>query len=267
VSPTYAREIQTPEFGGGMDGVLRARASALSGILNGIDEETWSPATDPHLAQRYGARDLGAGKRANRRALERRLGLAEDDASLLAVYVGRLAHQKGVDLFLDPAAGIDRAGLQFALLGAGDPALETSFATFADARRGRVAVTIGYDEGLAHLMEAAADVFVMPSRFEPCGLNQMYSQRYGTVPVVRRTGGLADTVIDATPAALADGSATGIVFEHADAGAVGWALGRALELRRRPQAWAALQRNGMRRDFGWGKTAARYVELYQSIVR
>jgi starch synthase len=266
VSPSYAREIQTPEYGAGLDGVLSARSSALTGILNGIDEELWSPAVDAHLPRRYGPRDVVAGKRFNRHSLQRRLGLDVEDESLLAVYVGRLAHQKGVDFFLDRAAAVDRAGVQFALLGSGDRATEAAFAAFAAARPGRVAATLGYDEGLAHLMEAAADVFLMPSRFEPCGLNQMYSQRYGTIPVVRRTGGLADTVVDATPAALADGTATGIVFDHADAGAVGWAIGRAMELRREPEAWRALQRNGMRRDYGWPRAARRYVELYQTLI-
>jgi starch synthase len=159
-----------------------------------------------------------------------------------------------------------RPGLQFALLGAGDRALEAAFADLAAKHPGRVAVALGYDESLAHLMEAAADVFLMPSRFEPCGLNQMYSQRYGTVPVVRRTGGLADTVTDTTAASLADGSATGICFEHADAAAVGWALGRAMELRKQPAVWASLQQNGMRRDFSWAATAGRYVDMYRRMA-
>jgi starch synthase len=266
VSPGYAREIQTPEFGSGMDGVLAPRAVALTGILNGIDEETWNPATDPHIALRYGLHDVAPGKRANRRAVQRRLGLAQDDDSLLAISIGRLAHQKGVDLFLEPAAAVDRPGLQFALLGTGDRAFETAFAGFAASRPGRVAVSLGHDEALAHLMEAGADVLLMPSRFEPCGLNQMYSQRYGTIPIVRSTGGLADTVVDATPAALADRTATGIRFDHADAGAIGWAIGRAMELRRQPATWQALQRTGMRRDFGWSRTATRYVELYRSLA-
>jgi starch synthase len=265
VSPTYAREILTPEFGAGLDGVLRQRAGSLHGIQNGIDEETWNPATDVHLARRYGPGEVAQGKRANRRALERRLGLARDDGSLLAVFIGRLTRQKGVDLLLEAPAGIDRPGLQLALLGTGERALEAAFKELAAKRAGRVAVTVAYDEPLAHLMEAAADAFLMPSRFEPCGLNQMYSQRYGTVPLVRRTGGLADTVTDATPAALADGSATGICFEHADAGAVGWAIGRAIELRMQPATWASLQQNGMRRDFGWATTAERYVDLYRQI--
>jgi starch synthase len=265
VSPTYAREIQTPVYGGGMDGVLSGRANVLSGILNGIDDEIWNPATDHHLARRYGARDVVAGKRANRRALQRRLGLTEEDESLLVVYIGRLAHQKGVDLFIEPAAALDRQGLQFALLGAGDRVLAAELGNFAAAHPGRVAVALRHDEALAHLMEAGADVLIMPSRFEPCGLNQMYSQRYGTIPLVRRTGGLADTVIDATPAALADGSATGICFEHADAGAIDWSIGRAMALRRDPAAWQALQQNGMRRDFGWSRTATRYADLYRSL--
>ncbi len=265
VSPTYATEIQTPPYGEGMDGILRGRAAALTGILNGIDEETWDPASDPHLPHRYAIEDVAGGKRRNRQALRERLGLVQDDDSLLVAYVGRLAQQKGVDLFLDPASGIDRPGLQFALLGAGDRALEQSFRTFAASRPGRVAVTIGYDEPLAHLLEAGADVFVMPSRYEPCGLNQMYSQRYGTIPVVRRTGGLADTVVDTTPESLANGTATGIRFEHADSEAVAWALGRAMELRRQPAVWAELRRNGMQRDFGWAATAGKFVELYWTL--
>ena len=227
VSSTYAREIQTPEFGAGMDGVLRGRASVLTGILNGIDEATWNPATDPHIARHYQLADVAKGKRSNRQKLRQQLRLADDD-SLLAIYIGRLAHQKGVDLFLEPAAGLDREGLQFALLGAGDRDTEQAFRKFASSRPGRVAATIGHDEPLAHLMEASADVLLMPSRYEPCGLNQMYSQRYGTIPIVRHTGGLADTVVDATPAALADGSATGIVFDNADAGGIAWGIERAM---------------------------------------
>jgi starch synthase len=266
VSPTYAVEIQTPEFGAGMDGVLRGRAAALTGILNGIDEETWNPATDPYIERHYDAADVGKGKRVNRRALRQRLRLA-DDNSLLAIYIGRLAHQKGVDLFLESAAGLDHADVQFSLLGAGDRGAEQAFAAFASSRPGRVAATFGYDEPLAHLMESAADVLLMPSRYEPCGLNQMYSQRYGTVPVVRRTGGLSDSVVDATSAALKDGTATGIVFDHPDAGGIAWGIERALELKHRPEAWRAMQRNGMRRDFSWTRTAGRYVDLYQSLGR
>ena len=266
VSPTYAREILTPEFGDGMDGVLRGRAGALTGILNGIDGDIWNPETDPWITCRYDIEDVEAGKRINRRALRKRLKLATDDGSLLAIYIGRLAHQKGVDYFLDPAAAIDRNGLQFALLGSGDRALEAGFMEFAATRRARVAVTIAHDERLAHLMEAAADILLMPSRYEPCGLNQMYSQRYGTIPVVRRTGGLADTVNDASPTALEDGTATGICFEHADAGGIAHGIDRALALKRRPGTWAELQRNAMQRDFDWSQTAGRYSELYESLA-
>lgn len=262
VSPTYALEIQTREFGEGMDGVLRGRSASLVGILNGIDDETWNPVTDPLIARRYGADDVREGKRANRIALCGRVGLALDEDSLLAVYIGRLAYQKGVELFLDPSAAIDRPGLQFVMLGAGERGLERAFADFAAARPGRVAVATGHDEPLAHLLEAAGDVLVMPSRYEPCGLNQLYSQRYGTIPLVRRTGGLADTVVDATPESLADRTATGICFEHADAGGISWALGKAMELRREPTAWSTLQRSGMQRDFGWAAAAQKYLDLY-----
>jgi starch synthase len=266
VSPTYAREILTPEFGDGMDGVLRGRAESLTGILNGIDEDIWNPATDPWITCRYDIDDVDAGKRINRRALRKRLGLATDDGSLLAIYIGRLAHQKGVDHFLDPATALARPGLQFALLGSGDRTLEAAFTQFAASNPRRVAVTIAHDERLAHQMEAGADILLMPSRYEPCGLNQMYSQRYGTVPVVRRTGGLADTVNDASPAALAEGTATGICFEHANPGGIAHGIDRALALSRQPETWAALQRNAMQRDFGWTRTAGRYAELYESLA-
>jgi starch synthase len=267
VSPTYAREILTPEFGSGMDGVLRGRASALTGILNGIDVDSWNPATDPHLERRYDPGTIDEGKRVNRHALQRQLGLAPVEDSLLAVFIGRLAHQKGVDLLLDAESAIDRDGLQFALLGSGDRGLERACLGLARRRPGRVAVSLGFDEALAHRMEAGADALLMPSRFEPCGLNQMYSQRYGTVPVVRATGGLADTVVDATPVTLADGTATGFSFAHADASGVAYGISRALEAKSRRQTWSALQRNGMQRDFGWTRTANRYVELYETLRR
>ncbi len=265
VSPTYAQEIQTSEFGEGMDAILRSRASVLTGIVNGIDDDTWNPATDRFIPRRFDARCVDEGKLANRRALQPRLGFELDDRSLLVVFIGRLAHQKGADLLLAPEAAIDREGVQFALLGAGDRELEQAFADFARRRPGRIAATFTFDEALAHLMEAAADALVMPSRFEPCGLNQMYSQRYGTVPVVRRTGGLVDTVTDATPATLASGTATGVSFDHADVGGVAYGIGRAMELRQQRQVWSALQRNGMRHDFSWAAVAHRYIEVYRRI--
>lgn len=264
VSPTYAREIQTAEFGERLDGVIRARGAVLHGITNGIDTAAWNPATDVHLAQRYNRNTVVVGKRANKLALQRALGLEPLAERPLLGFVGRLAHQKGADLLLGAADWLETRGVQLALLGSGDKGLEEAFARRAPRA---VGVRIGYDESLAHLIEAGADFFVMPSRYEPCGLNQMYSQRYGTVPVVRRTGGLADTVIDATPAAIAGGRATGVLFDHADAGGIAYGLGRALELFRQPETWGAMQRAGMQQDFGWAAAAGTYRELYARLVK
>ena len=268
VSSTYAREIRSAwNFGPVIDGVLRGRASVLTGILNGIDEATWNPATDPHIARHYQLADVAKGKRSNRQKLRQQLRLADDD-SLLAIYMGRLAHQKGVDLFLEPAAGLDREGLQFALLGAGDRDTEQAFRKFASSRPGRVAATIGHDEPLAHLMEASADVLLMPSRYEPCGLNQMYSQRYGTIPIVRHTGGLADTVVDATPAALADGSATGIVFDNAERrrDRMGYRK-RQINSGVTPKSGEPCSAMACSGTSAGQRAAGRYVELYESLVR
>jgi starch synthase len=264
VSPGYAREILTPEFGFGLEGVLAARRADLHGILNGVDTEHWDPATDPHLARRYGAADVAAGKAANKAALQAELGLAPRPDAPLVASVTRLAWQKGSDVLLGAAAGVLDAGAQLVVLGAGDRAQEADLATLAAAAPSRLAVRLGHDEALAHRILAAADLFVMPSRFEPCGLTQMFSQRYGTLPVVRRVGGLADTVTDATPAALARGAATGVVFDHADSGALLEAVRRALALWRDAGARAALQGAGMRRDFSWGPAAAAYAALYDA---
>lgn len=265
VSPTYAREIQTPAFGERMDGVLRRRAESLTGIANGIDVDIWNPATDPHLALSYDATSVVAGKRANKAALQRRLGLVEaEDVPLLGL-IGRLAWQKGTDLVLQAAPWIEEHGIAIAMVGSGDRASEQAFADWTRRLPGQVAARIGYDESLAHLIEAGADFFLMPSRYEPCGLNQMYSQRYGTVPVVRRTGGLADTVVDASAASLADGTATGVLFDYADVSGVTWGLTRALELMRDPQVWLELQLAAMRQDFSWVRAASEYVTLYERV--
>jgi starch synthase len=266
VSPGYAREIQTEEFGCGLGGLLRQRADRLAGILNGIDTETWNPATDAHLCAPYDFSCI-ARKALNKEALRRELGLAPDpDAPLLAM-VSRLTHQKGVDLVA--AIGCEIAGLpaQLAVLGTGEPALERELAGLATRHPGKIAVQIRFDEALAHRMEAGADIFLMPSRFEPCGLNQMYSLRYGTPPVVRATGGLADTVVDATPKNLAAGIATGFVFGPAQPQALLEALARAVRAWRDEDTWRALQRAGMAQDFGWERSARRYLELFRSAVR
>ncbi|MEQ1439970.1 glycogen synthase GlgA [Fontimonas sp. SYSU GA230001] len=265
VSPSYAREIQTPAFGHGLDGLLRHRRDRLCGILNGIHEEHWDPQCDPYLPFRYGFATVKDGKRRNRLVLRTELGLPDDERPLVGI-VSRFAEQKGIDLLLAAAAEIRRLPLQFAILGAGDAALERRFEDWARSEPQQLAVRIGYDEGLAHRIEAGADMFLMPSRYEPCGLNQMYSQRYGTVPIVRRVGGLADSVIDATPDALAAHRATGIVFEHADTGGVLYGLRRALELFGTPH-WISMQDAGMRQDFSWRHTAAQYLEIYKAVRR
>ncbi|MGQ0620194.1 MAG: glycogen synthase GlgA [Panacagrimonas sp.] len=261
VSPTYAREILTPGFGHGLDGLLRSRAAALHGILNGIDEDVWDPARDPYLERRYRARDVTAGKRGNRDALCAELQL-DAGSDLLVGIVGRLTEQKGFDLAAGAIPQLVAEGMQFAILGAGDKTLERAFSRIAAAHPGRVGLRLEYDERLAHRIEAGADALLMPSRFEPCGLNQMYSQRYGTVPVVRSVGGLADTVTDATALSLADGSATGLRFEHADVGGVLYGLRSAAKLHANAPLWKSIQRAGMSRDFSWTLAARQYMTLY-----
>ncbi len=264
VSPTYAAEICRPELGYGLDGLLRYRSDRLVGILNGIDNQVWDPAGDSHLPAHYDGTDL-TGKTKCKAALQTRLGLPNAPNSVLFGHIGRLVPQKGVDLIIDILPTLmAQPGTQLVVLGSGDANLEAALRTATREYPDRVAAHIGYDEGLAHLMEAGSDVFLMPSRFEPCGLNQMYSLRYGTVPVVHKTGGLADTVVDASSRALLDGSATGFVFDHPDSDGLWWAVDRALELRRRPSVWwEKLVRSCMRQDNGWHVSAERYRELYR----
>jgi starch synthase len=265
VSPTYAHEIQTPEFGSGLEGVLRERADDLYGILNGADYTVWDPWVDDLIPARYSAADL-SGKAVCKAQLQREFGLAmTPDKPLLGV-VSRLADQKGLDLI---AACLDRivaAGAQFVLLGTGDPKYEDLFRRAAKSHPSSVGVRIGFDERLAHWIEAGADIFLMPSRYEPSGLNQLYSLRYGTVPVVRRTGGLADSITDATPDAIERGEATGFVFEEYTADAFWAAVERALAAYRDPEVWSKLVQAGMAADFSWDRAAAGYIDLYRKAV-
>src|SRR5688572_1578706 len=256
VSPTYAREIQTEELGCGMDGLLRSRRAALSGILNGIDADVWDPATDAHLAQRYDVSSLDE-KKANKEALQRRLNLEISD-ELMVGFIGRLTHQKGADLIAAAAAELAALPAQLAVLGRGEREIEGALAAVAARHPGRIAVAIGFNEPLAHLIEAGADVFLMPSRFEPCGLNQMYSQRYGTPPVARATGGLVDTVKDGE---------SGFLFERAENSALAAAVRRAAAARREPRRWREIQQAGMRRDFSWRAAALQYADLYSRLAR
>jgi len=264
VSHTYTEEIQTPQFGCGMEGLLETRSSDLVGIVNGIDDN-WNPETDRHLKQNYDKRKL-TGKVANKQALQQELGLEIDADIPLLGLISRLTHQKGIDLLLDCADDLLQDDVQFAILGKGDAKLEQHLLKLARGWRGQVSVTAGYDESLAHRITAGSDIFLMPSRFEPCGLNQMYAMAYGTPPVVRRTGGLADTVIDSNDATLRDGSATGFVFELAEAEELLQAIRRALSLYRDRKAWQAIQLSGMQRDFSWQHAAEQYFEVYRSLL-
>jgi starch synthase len=265
VSLTYAMEIQTAEQGMGLHGLLRARTTDLSGIVNGIDEVVWNPATDPHLVARYAAATLDR-KSLNKRALQERLGLEPDPGALLACVISRLTYQKGMDLLLEAAAGFLDGGGQLAVLGVGAPALEAAFTDLAAARPGRVGCVLGYGEPLSHLFQGGADAILVPSRFEPCGLTQLYGLRYGTLPIVARTGGLADTVIDANHAALAMGVATGLQFVPVSARALAFALERALDLFADPPTWRAMQQAAMRQPVGWRVSAERYAALYRRLV-
>ena len=264
VSPTHAAEIATAEFGFGLDGVIRGRRDAVSGILNGIDGTVWDPRHDTALAATYSAGDL-AGKSRCKADLQASFGLAPDPMAPLFGVVSRLTSQKGLDLVLAVLPELLARGGQLALQGSGDAALEAAFRAAAVAAPKRVGVRIGYDEGFAHRLIAGSDVLLVPSRFEPCGLTQMYGLRYGTLPLVRRVGGLADTVVDAGEPALAQGSATGFVFDAATPAALSAALRRAIDLFARPASWAAVMRRAMAQDSSWQGSARLYMALYEGL--
>ena len=263
VSPTYAREIQTPELGFGLDGVLRMRSRDLYGVLNGIDTALWNPATDPWIPERYDANSLEK-KAASKRALKKRFALGGADDIPLAASVGRLAHQKGIDVLVEAIARLAALPLQLVVIGAGDRGLAGQLNAMHARHPGTVGVLIGFDEGLAHLAEAGADMFLMPSRFEPCGMNQMYSQRYGTPPVAHATGGLVDTVKDFNPGEA--GSATGFLIHEVTANALVAGVRRAVAAYRDHDQWRKLQRNGMAQDFGWESAAKAYAAIYARIT-
>ncbi len=265
VSPTYAAEIRSTEHGMGLDGVLRHRAGVLSGILNGIDTEIWDPATDAHLVAPYDARRLGR-RATNRAALQARLGLDADAGALLVGVVSRLTWQKGMDLLPEALPALLAMGGQLALLGSGDFVLEEALAAAATANPGRIAVTIGYDETLAHQIQGGVDALLVPSRFEPCGLTQLCALRYGAVPVVARSGGLADTVIDANEMAMAAETGTGVVFAPGSVEALGFALERVAAMRRNTREWLQLQRRGMKTDVSWTRPAQQYAALFHALA-
>jgi starch synthase len=266
VSPTYAREIQSEPLGCGLDGLLRARKGELTGILNGVDNAAWNPAADKLLARRYDAQTLEA-KAANKRELQAGMQLAVEPKVPLLGVISRFVPQKGLDLVADVATELIAGPAQLVVLGAGDAELENRFRRLATDHPRRIAVRIGFDEVLAHRIEAGSDAFLMPSRFEPCGMNQMYSQRYGTPPVVRATGGLVDTVVDCTAETLAAGTATGFVFAEASADALLTAVRRATDAYLDPGVWRALQENGMAMDFSWDLAARRYADVYAAAMR
>ena len=267
VSQTYAEEIRTPEFGYGLEGLLQHRADRLAGVLNGIDYKIWNPATDQHIKHNYDLNSFES-KQKNKLALQDELGLEENPNAMLFGNIGRIVEQKGIDLIIDILPGIMRqADTQLVILGSGEEHLEQSLEIAAQKFPGKCAVVIGYDEDLAHRIEAGSDCFLMPSRFEPCGLNQLFSLRYGTVPIVNRTGGLADTVIDLNPASLLSKTATGFVSDLPEADSLLDSVNRAVEYYQRSgQWWEKLAINGMKQDFSWDSSAAHYLEIYAKAI-
>ena len=266
VSPSYSQEIQTEALGFGLQGLLEQRREVLTGILNGIDTAEWNPAADPNLAQAYDAADL-SGKSANKRALQKRMGLHVAPELPLFGVVSRFTQQKGLDLVLEIAPQLIALPAQLVLLGNGDAAMQRTALALTHHHAGQIGTHVGFDEGLAHLIEAGADIFLMPSRFEPCGLNQLYSQCYGTPPVVHATGGLIDTVVDCNANSLAQGTASGFVLDSIDAPALLDAAQRAVATYHDKKIWRALQQSCMAKDFGWKQSATAYHAIYSRLMR
>jgi starch synthase len=265
VSPTYSAEICTPEGGMGLDGLIRGRAERLTGILNGVDVETWNPGHDPLIAAPYGRKTLSA-RAANKAELQAQFGLDPDPKAMLFAVVSRLTWQKGLDLLLAALPALLAEGAQLAVLGSGDGPLQNGFAAAAAAHRGRVGAMLGYHESAAHKIQAGADALLVPSRFEPCGLTQLCALRYGAVPVVARVGGLSDTVIDASPMALAAGAATGVQFAPVNVPLLEHAIRRAAALFRDKPTWERLQANGMATDVSWTGPARLYADLFRDLI-
>ena len=265
VSPTYAREILTPEYGCGLDGLLRERASRLTGILNGVDYNIWDPSIDPYLAHNYTARSP-ASKSVNKRAIQAELGLEVAADKPLLAFMSRLVHQKTPDIVLEALPALIEDGMQFALVAEGENGYQEGFRQLAANYPGRVAVQIGYEEPLAHRLLAGADILLHPSRFEPCGLVPIYAMRYGTIPLVRNSGGMSDSVTDATPEAIQQGTATGLSFVNPTVPGLIDSVRRALSLYRQPIAWRKMQTSAMRQDFSWYRSAEAYANLYRSLV-
>ncbi|MGD9295345.1 MAG: glycogen synthase GlgA [Roseobacter sp.] len=265
VSPTYAREIMEPEFGMGLEGLLTARQRDVSGILNGIDLDVWNPETDADLASMYSVRNLKQ-KRKNREAVIDRFGLAPTETAPLFCVISRLTTQKGVDVLIDALPSLVGRGARLAVLGSGDRRLESGLVAAAHRYSDEVGVIIGYDEALSHLMQGGSDAILIPSRFEPCGLTQLYGLRYGTIPVVSRTGGLADTVIDANEAALSAACCTGVQFSPVTPQALAHAINRTCDLFAQPKIWSGMMRRAMRHPVGWEASAEAYRDIYTSVI-
>ncbi len=264
VSPTYAKEILTPDFGAGLEGVLAARKQDLVGIINGIDPEEWDPKTDPHIASRYNVEQL-AGKSLCKLALQKSRRLPEHHGLLVGV-IQRLVEQKGIDLIVQGMEQLVALPIQIVILGTGEPSYHQQLERLAQQFPGRLSVNLKFDNALAHQIEAGADAFLMPSRFEPCGLNQMYSMRFGTVPIVRKVGGLADTVIDLGPSTSTARTASGFVFEEHTVAAMVQAVKRAVATFRDQTLWTSLMQAGMRRDVSWNRSARAYIEVYERAI-
>jgi starch synthase len=264
VSPRYAMEIRTPEFGMGLEGLLSHRAGVLRGILNGIDTELWDPQSDVALASRFTAATV-ARRAANKAALQARLGLAAEPGTLLFGVVSRLTWQKGTDLLLEVVPEIVKHGAQLAVVGSGEAELEAGIQAAAAAHPGRVGAMVGFDEGLAHLLQGGVDALLVPSRFEPCGLTQLCALRYGALPVVSRVGGLADTVIDANEMALVPTAGNGLQFGPVTHEAFAIAIERAATLWQEPETWKRLQRHAMAADVSWRKPAREYAALFRAL--
>lgn len=263
VSPTYAQEITTPEFAYGLEGLLRdlKAQGRLVGILNGVDEQIWHPSCDQYIEHHYKLKSM-VGKKKNKANLQAYFNLPKDESALTFVMITRLTEQKGVDLLIESANEIVAKGGQLMILGSGSPHLEEGIRQLAEAYPQNIAVKIGYDEALSHLMVAGGDVILVPSRFEPCGLTQLYGLQYGTLPLVRKTGGLADTVVDSTSDSIKDRTATGFVFQHATAQDLRQAIHHAFSLWEKPRIWSMVRTNAMSQDFSWRNAAEHYQTLY-----
>ncbi|MFO0425378.1 MAG: glycogen synthase, partial [Planctomyces sp.] len=264
VSPTYAKEICADGGAYGLEAILRLRQNDLTGILNGIDDQVWNPETDPHLPAHYNAETFESGKAACRRALRSRLNLPDDPSVPMFGMISRMTDQKGFDLISDSADRLLNRNIQMVFLGTGDHSYEDRFRQLAQRYPNQVAVVIGFDDALAHQIEASSDVFLMPSRFEPCGLNQMYSLRYGTVPIVRKVGGLADSVTDYSVGN--EHLATGFVFEEYQSDRFAMTAERAIDVWHQKEIWRKLVRNGMTRDWSWRKSAVEYTQIYHRAI-